>query len=118
MARNHTDYYRKLQDISGRLADGIPGPMKAFTRLHQKATIGGALDSKIKELIALGIAVTVRCNGCISFHVHDALEAGATEDEIMETIGVATLKGKLAASLSCRLGCSFNFSRSASKTAG
>ncbi len=93
MARNHTDYYRKLQDISGRLADGIPGPMKAFTRLHQKATIGGALDSKIKELIALGIAVTVRCNGCISFHVHDALEAGATEDEIMETIGVAILMG-------------------------
>ena len=51
--------------------------MKAFTSLHNTTTTEGALDTRAKELIALGIAVTVRCNGCIAYHVRDALHAGA-----------------------------------------
>jgi AhpD family alkylhydroperoxidase len=51
----------------------------------------GALDTKSKELIALGIAIAVHCDGCIDFHVHDALAAGATRPEILEAIGVAIL---------------------------
>ena len=51
------------------------------------------MSSKTKELISLGIAITVRCEGCISYHVHDALKAGATAEEIVETIGVAILMG-------------------------
>ena len=46
------------------------------------------IDRKTKELIALGIAVTVRCDGCIAFHVHDAMQAGATKEEIAETVSV------------------------------
>src|SRR5690606_5904806 len=46
-----------------------------------------------KELIALGIAITVRCDGCIAFHVHDAMQAGANEAEIAETVSVAILMG-------------------------
>lgn len=42
-------------------------------------------------MIALKIALTVRCEGCINFRVHDALTAGATSEEITETIGVAIL---------------------------
>lgn len=53
----------------------------------------GVLDSKTKELIALGIAITVRCDGCIAFHVNEALKSGATSNEILETIGVAVLMG-------------------------
>lgn len=53
----------------------------------------GVLSAKVKELIALGIAITVRCDGCIAFHVHDALEAGASRKEVAETIGVAVLMG-------------------------
>ena len=46
-----------------------------------------------QELIALGIAITVRCDGCISFHVHDAMAAGASAEEIAETVSVASLMG-------------------------
>ncbi|MBE01770.1 carboxymuconolactone decarboxylase family protein [uncultured Marinobacter sp.] len=46
-----------------------------------------------QELIALGIAITVRCDGCISFHVHDAMAAGASAEEIAETVSVAILMG-------------------------
>jgi alkylhydroperoxidase/carboxymuconolactone decarboxylase family protein YurZ len=35
----------------------------------------------------------VHCDGCIAFHVHDALEAGATRSDILDTIGVAVMMG-------------------------
>ncbi|MCB9073157.1 MAG: carboxymuconolactone decarboxylase family protein [Bdellovibrionaceae bacterium] len=67
--------------------------MSGFGQLHAAATVQGALCTKTKELIALAIAITVRCDGCITYHVHDALESGATAEEIAETIGVAILMG-------------------------
>lgn len=93
MGTNYPDYHKKLQSLMGQLSDEIPGPMSGFTNLHKKTVTDGALTAQMKELIALGIAVTVRCDGCIAFHVHDALNAGATREEIMETIGVAVLMG-------------------------
>lgn len=70
-----------------------PAVMRAFTALHQATTSPGALDTKTKELIALAIGVAARCDGCLAFHTHDALKAGATAAEIMETLGVAILMG-------------------------
>lgn len=67
--------------------------MQGFGQLHEASTKNGALDAKTKELIALGIAITVRCDGCISFHVHDAMKAGAKRAEVTETIGVAVMMG-------------------------
>jgi AhpD family alkylhydroperoxidase len=55
--------------------------------------VEGALSTKVKELIALAIAITVRCDGCIAYHVHDARKAGATRQELVETIGVAVMMG-------------------------
>ena len=67
--------------------------MSAFAQLSGTATAEGALSTKSKQLIALGIGVAVRCDGCIAYHLHDASRAGATRQEIMETIGVAILMG-------------------------
>jgi AhpD family alkylhydroperoxidase len=67
--------------------------MSGFARLHSSAVGDGVLSGKTKELIALAIAVAVRCDGCISYHVHDALGAGATREEMAEAIGVAILMG-------------------------
>lgn len=71
----------------------LPETMSAFSDLHKASTADGALSSKIKELIALSIGITLRCDGCISFHIKDALKAGASKKEIVETIGVAVLMG-------------------------
>lgn len=67
--------------------------MSGFSQLHKGAAADGTLSSKTKELIALGIAIAVRCDGCIAYHVHDALEAGASRDEVVGAIGVAILMG-------------------------
>lgn len=91
--KNFVDHYKELGAWMEKLGQDIPEVMDGFGKLHENAVESSSLDKKTKELIALGIAVTVRCDGCISYHVHDALEAGATKDQIAETVGVAILMG-------------------------
>lgn len=90
---NYPEHYDKLKKLVGELGTKIPGTMGGFGQLHKEAVASGSIDTKTKELISLGIAIAVRCDGCIAFHVHDALKAGAKEEEIHEVIGVAVLMG-------------------------
>ena len=93
---NTTDYVTYRQHLEERLmqlGQEMPGPMGGFGRLHKKALEGGALSSKVKELMALAISIVVRCEGCIAYHSHDAIAAGATRQELLETISVAILMG-------------------------
>ena len=91
--KNYPKHYETINKAMEEMGLKIPEIMTAFGELHEKSVEDGALSSKVKELISLGIAITVRCDGCITFHVHDALTAGATDKEIMETIGVAISMG-------------------------
>ena len=91
--KSYPDIHSHIQKLMGQIQREIPSVMEGFGKLHHAAVGDGALDPKTKELIALGIAISVRCEGCISFHVHDALKAGATRPEIVEAIGVAILMG-------------------------
>lgn len=86
-------HYQELNLWMEKLGAAMPEVMQGFGALHGASIKAGALDSKTKELIALGIAITVRCDGCISYHVHDAMKAGATEQEVAETVSVAILMG-------------------------
>jgi AhpD family alkylhydroperoxidase len=91
-----TDYPARRKDLvqtMKKLRGAQPGTMRAFGDLHRAALADGALSTKHKELIALAIGIAVHCDGCIAFHVRDALEAGATRAEVEETIGVAILMG-------------------------
>ncbi len=91
-----TDYVQEHQYLEARLAQlgqELPGPMSGFARLHRKAVEDGALAMKVKEMMALAISIVVGCEGCIAYHVHDAVKAGATRQELLETIGVALLMG-------------------------
>ena len=91
--KDYPKHHKEIQAGMAKMGKDIPETMKAFSELHHAAASDGALDAKTKELIALAIAVNVRCDGCIAFHVNDALKSGATRDEIMETLGVAILMG-------------------------
>lgn len=93
MPTNYPERHREVNDGLRTLAKAIPPVMDGFTMLHRSATADGALSQKHKELMALAISIAVRCDGCIAFHVHDAVRAGATADEIAETVGVAVLMG-------------------------
>ena len=83
----------ELQKLMAQLGRELPAPMAAFANLHAAACASGALNTKTKELVALAIAVATHCDSCIAYHVRDALTAGATRNELLETLGVAVMMG-------------------------
>lgn len=86
-------YLQSRMALMKELGKGIPKVMSANARLHDAVVADGALSYKTKELMALAIGISVRCDGCIAYHVNAALQAGATYEEIVETIGVAIMMG-------------------------
>ena len=91
-----TDWPETTKELSPRLRDlrqALPEVMKAFSTVAQAALAPKALDTKTKELIALAIAVALRCDDCIAFHVKAALQQGASRDEVMEALGMAIYMG-------------------------
>ncbi|MBI1761410.1 MAG: carboxymuconolactone decarboxylase family protein [Acidobacteria bacterium] len=91
--QNHPRARQHLGMLLHKLTKELPAPLAGFTQLHKGAMSAGALSKQTKELIALGIAISTNCDGCIAWHVHDALRAGAARPEILETIGVALMMG-------------------------
>src|SRR5690606_40077372 len=91
--KNFPEHYKELNIWMEKLGMAMRAVMQGFGALHEASIKSGALDSKTKELIALGIAITVRCDGCIAYHVHDAMAAGASKEEIAETVSVSILMG-------------------------
>lgn len=77
-----------LAPLTRDLRELIPDVYKGFGGLHAAAFKPGALDAKTKELVALAIAITTHCDGCIAAHAKGAARTGATEAEVAELIGV------------------------------
>ena len=91
-----TDWTEFTARTNGRMATlrkEMPETASAFAGLAKSAIAPGVLDSKTKELIALAIGITARCDGCLAFHTKAAKKHGATREEIIETIAVALYMG-------------------------
>ena len=77
--------------VRAELRHAIPQVYAGYKELHDSALAPGVLDIKTKELIALAIAVSKECDGCIAAHAHAAVQYGATPQEAAEAIGVTFL---------------------------
>ncbi len=87
---------KAIEDFHGAmkmLSRNNPETMRDFTKFMDSVLKEGYLDTKTKELIALGMAITARCKYCIGLHVEKALKAGASKEEILEAATVAILMG-------------------------
>ncbi len=90
------DYPALIRSVTTSLASlqqSQPATMQAFGALGKASMTSGALSDKQKELIALGIAVSARCAGCIGFHVKAVRRLGVTRAEFDEALGVAVYMG-------------------------
>ena len=67
----------------------VPETMQAFVNWDQLALADGAIPKKYKELMAIAITLTTQCPYCIELHRQRAVDAGATEKELAETVHVA-----------------------------
>ncbi|MBA1434913.1 carboxymuconolactone decarboxylase family protein, partial [Bombilactobacillus bombi] len=65
---NYSDNYEKFAQETKVLREQSPAEMQAFGGLVKESLKSGALDTKTKEMIALGIAIADRCEGCIMSH--------------------------------------------------
>jgi AhpD family alkylhydroperoxidase len=88
---HHHDVIDSLRTPTRELRRQIPETWAAFGELHATAVRDGALPGRVKELMALLVAVVKRCDGCIAYHAKAAARAGATAEEVAETLGVALL---------------------------
>ncbi len=89
-----SNYKSQLDDVNEGyklLTQASGDPAKSFLSLHSEALEDGALTHKNKELMCLCVAISIRCEGCILDHMHNAIDAGATKEEIVETINTALL---------------------------
>ena len=78
----------ELRDPALALRKMIPDVYDGFSALKKAAISDGVLDVKTKELIALAIAVSQHCDGCMASHARGAARAHATEQEVAEVLGV------------------------------
>lgn len=66
-----------------------PDTVRGYTALGGAGAKTGHLDPKTRELIALAVAISLRCDGCITVHSDAARKLGVTKEEIAEALGVA-----------------------------
>lgn len=86
---NWTDLLGTLKRSYNRLGQTNPRMLEAYRSVAAAQGANGTLDAKTRELIAMAVAVTTRCDGCISSHAAAAAKAGATEAEMADAMGVA-----------------------------
>jgi AhpD family alkylhydroperoxidase len=78
-------------EYSAKFSQKYPEIGQSFMGLMGSIMQDGKVKSKEKELIALGIAVGLRCVPCIYAHTSASLRMGATPEEILEAASVAVL---------------------------
>jgi AhpD family alkylhydroperoxidase len=93
MPKNYVEIANDVMTGIGALRQGTPEAMKAFTALSNASTAANAIDTKMKELMALAIGIAVHCDGCVAFHTKMAHHHGATRQEVLETVALAIYMG-------------------------
>lgn len=77
----------------GKFMQKTPNIAKHFNDFTAACFKEGAVGQKEKQMIALGISLYNQDEYCIVYHTKGCLDQGATEEEIMETVGVASAFG-------------------------
>jgi AhpD family alkylhydroperoxidase len=83
------EYRKELLANIGELGKLTPDTVGGYLALSGAGAKTHHLDAKTRQLIALAVAVTTRCDGCISVHSAEAVKAGASTEEVAEALGVA-----------------------------
>jgi AhpD family alkylhydroperoxidase len=88
----NTDYKTLIKNLttgSKNLGNDLPIIAHAMNGLILDNLKDTVLSGKQKELIALGIAIALRCESCLALHIASALRLQSSHEEIMDAVGVA-----------------------------
>lgn len=84
------EFRRKMNE---RILEHDNQVVRRFFALDTQTYKSGALDIKTKELLGLVASMVLRCDDCISYHVAQCKQAGASREELFETFSVALVVG-------------------------
>ena len=88
----HIDHIRdELREPAKELRGLIPEVLKGFAEIQRAVMVEGALSLAQKELLALAIAMTRECDGCIGAHARGAVRAGVSREQVAEMAGVVIM---------------------------
>jgi AhpD family alkylhydroperoxidase len=82
-------YRQQVISGVGNLAKLTPETVKGYGAMGLAGAKTGHLDAKMRELIAVAVSITLRCDGCITVHTENARKLGASLEEVAEALGVA-----------------------------
>ena len=85
------DVIDELRGSTRSLREAAPAAWEGFSKLHDAAVADGVLSARVKELMALAIAVVKACDGCIAYHAKAAARQGASREEVAEALSVALM---------------------------
>lgn len=88
---HYHDVTRATAEATKELRELIPDSYAAFRDIHRAAFTDGALSPAVKEMMAVAIAVSDGCEGCIASHARGAARHGATEEQYAEMLSVTIL---------------------------
>lgn len=89
MMFNWNEYRQQILTRIREIGQLSPDTLRGYGELSGAGAKTGKLDAKTRELIALAVAVTRQCDGCITIHTDAAIKRGATREEVAEALGVA-----------------------------
>ena len=92
-----TDLVKEVNDYRSKMNEKLLADnnkvIKRIFNIDTNAYMEGALDVKTKELLGLVASAVLRCDDCIKYHLETAYKNGVTKEEMMESMGIATLVG-------------------------
>ena len=88
-----TAYLTEMRGQLRQLNKAIPQAARDFGELSSTVKHSGALSHKEKECIALGIAIAMRCEPCIGFHIEALAKSGGTREDVADVCAVALQMG-------------------------
>ena len=80
-------------ETTRRYQKEAPETFVGFDVMGKAAKKNGALSEKTKELVALGIAISTRCEICIAFHVNSLVRLEITREEFCEALEMISYMG-------------------------
>lgn len=86
-----SEFYARWPEMMGHAKTRAPDAARGFGTMFASIMKDGALTLREKELIALGIAIALRCENCIYAHVEKCFKAGVTGDQVMDAAAVAVM---------------------------
>jgi len=95
ICRKRNQAHQKLLSMDSKV-------YRAFLDMEAAAYADGALARKHKELIAVGISVVMDCESCMQWHIEQAAQAGANQQEVLEAVEVGMEMGGGRATVSAR----------------